>query len=277
MLRAYATRILSLIVIILLCVLFCAFPSFSEDADKQKQDELKINTNVFNEDISNNEALKGKVIVKVVDILGSGVENVNVILNEKETYTTNSSGYVNLNNISVGQKFSLVWYRDGYLFDPKFYEGVLSSDSQPLEIEVTIYADNAYVNCKEIKIDLSKLKKSFSLIYKVGSASRDIDIENTNKKFLTISKYLKKIPQTAMICEDNSKYNSISYERSKSKIKESLKILYKESIIRNKSYAKNIGKKQVWLKKQIAKLKMYRNIINTKVNTIPEKIYYLKS
>ena len=218
----------------------------------------------------------GKIAVKVVDILGSGVGDVSVIFNKDTTYVTDIYGYVYIDNVKLDEKFSLVWFRDGYLFDPNFYDGILTSSNNELKLEVTIYADNAYTNCKEVRIDLTKLKKNVSKIYKFSQISQDADKEIINKKFLKIRKIISKIPLTAMICKDSSNFNTLSFKRKKAQLQKSIKILYREIVYLNRNYAKENNVSKRLLKKRLLKLKRYYNISKSEVFSIPMDIHYIK-
>lgn len=219
---------------------------------------------------------KGKINVKFVDILGSEVSNVNVIFNKNETYITDIYGNVHIDNVKFNENFSLVWYRDGYLFDPNFYDGVLTSKNNELNLTVTIYADNAYVSCKEVDVNLKVLRKNISKIYKLSQILPNTENYVVNKKFLSIREFLNKLPKTAMVCKDNKRFQVHSYKQTIGKLQKSIKILYKQTVSINREYKRENNKSYNWVKRRLLKLKRYYNIARKEGFKIPREINYVK-
>ena len=242
-----------------------------------------IKTNTFTRTPSNTNtptltpthSFQGRIVINVQDILGSGIKDVDIILNNKDVYKTDMYGiaYIFYN---VGEEFDINFRREGYLFTPDSYHGELQHKDEAIYINVTMYADDKYNGCNEVKIDLKELKQNVKKINNFASIMKNNDTKIANDYYLKINKLLKQIPQTAMICNEKSKFKTKSFVKTKKNLKNYIINLYKKTLSINKDYKKATKKKASWLKNRKSKLNDFVTISKNNLNKIPDKIYIVK-
>lgn len=217
----------------------------------------------------------GRIVINVHDILGGNVSDVSIIYNNK-TYLTGIDGAEYIHDVPFNNNFTLNFKRNGYICDPNSYKGKITKDNDTLVVFVTIFADNSYNSCNEVKIYTTNLKNYISKIYNFSKIDKNSKNKKTEKKFLQIEKLLKKLPKTAMICKNRSNFNTISYKKIKNDIKNYLKILYNSTIKINSEFKNKNKKSNKWLLKRKQKLNnLFNNAIKESTN-IPDKSYVLK-
>lgn len=94
-----------------------------------------------------------------------------------------------------------------------------------------------------------------------------------NKYYSKINNLLKQIPQTAMICNEKSKYKTKSLIKITNNLKNNINALYKKALLINKGYNNKTKKNASLMKNRKRKLNNFLNIFKNNVNNIPDKIY----
>lgn len=221
----------------------------------------------------------GVITVKVEDILESGVKDVYVVFNNSKVYTTNMFGYVYISQVDINKAFKINLYRDGYLFDIDSYEDILTKNRKKLSLSFIMYADNAYRNCKEVSLDLKKLKSNVKKMFKLAKIAPKNERKQANKQQKKVNKLINKLPITAMICKTNkksaSKYHVVSYVYTKEQLLKNISKLQKQIKKLNKNYQNTYGKDKNWLKLRLSTLKKCTKELKNKINLIPNNIYYV--
>ena len=211
-----------------------------------------------------------------MDTTRISLDNIKVIYNDKETYTSKADGVVYIHNVPYNQTFTLKFKKNGYKFTPSTVEGKLNKDSDNFFQLVNVSFDNNKNDCKKININTKKLKNNVTKIYDFSKIDKE-NINNTiETKFSKIEDLLNKLPKTAMVCKDGKNLTSVSYKKIKNNLKNNLKSLYNISLKINEDFKKKNKKSIKWLNNRKQKLSNFFNIANNEITKIPDKVHKVK-
>jgi len=211
-----------------------------------------------------NDPQSSTIFGRMLDINGSGVRDVNVILNNTNQQTTNSDGDFSY-KVALNSQNILNFYKQGYNFTPSSLNFNANQNFHSFEILVT--ADNKYAQCTPQSTDKNNIIDYGFEIYRLGLESKELQFKNVKSAKL-YNNYNKQLDSNyAKFVKVSTTLPNIVYTCPKNICKN---VNLKKSIRQTKTILKNLNdniKNLTILKKAAQAIqknanKNYKNALN---------------
>lgn len=189
----------------------------------------KMNWGVLDPSFVSEEFYFDKKLVsgKLIDVNGSGVSDVAVKFNGKDTVLTDKDGLFSFPDAEVGRNYKLNFVRAGYKFNPKSYFSRVNNNNN--YVEVGVENDPAYAKCVGEAIAVKAIGDNVKVIQKLAETTLD-KINNRasyEEKLETLKRNYNNAfysyPRVRYTCP--SECEEVSYSESKTKLKRAIKQL----------------------------------------------------